>query len=158
MHTRTTFRHDHCLEPSQSGRRLRRFVPRIRSRVNSSVSLTMKVDPLFEYAHHWLRATAVRLYRPFDILLTRLRVREIDEGRPGFAAQLRLVALQALHDDNPSVVHRGIAALAVVGEVGDVEALKAVPPEQARAARTAIFEIEHTANASQRGDAADGGE
>jgi len=106
------------------------------------------LDPLFEYANHWLRATAIRLYRPFDLSANRLRVREIEEGRPGFAAQLRLVALKALHDADPSIVHKGIATLAVVGEVRDVDELEAVPPDHAKAARTAIFEIEHTAHAS----------
>ena len=102
------------------------------------------MDPLFEYAYHWLRDTAVRLYRPFDITLNRRWVRDIEVGRPGFCAQLRLVALDALQSQNAELIHKGIAALAVVGCAADLGRLASVSPEYAVAARTAIFEIEHS--------------
>ena len=105
------------------------------------------MDPEFEYAYHWLRDTAVRLYRPFDLSFNRRRVEEIEAGRPGFAGQLRLAALNAIQSGDRELVHKGIAALAIVGEHPDCRALEAVPPEHARTARTAIFEIEHNSHA-----------
>jgi hypothetical protein len=106
------------------------------------------MDPLFEYAHHWLRGTAVRLYRPFDLALNRRLVRDVEAGRPGFAVQLRLVALDALRSEDRDLVHKGIAALAVVGSPVDCVRLESVSVEHAIAVRTAIFEIEHAAPAS----------
>jgi hypothetical protein len=88
------------------------------------------------------------LYRPFDISLNRRRVRDIEQGRPGFAVQLRLVALDTLQSEDAELVHRAIAALAVVGSPADVERLASLPPQHLKAARTAIFEIEHSAPAS----------
>jgi hypothetical protein len=105
------------------------------------------MNVLFEYAYHWLRASAVRLYRPFDMTLTRDWVSAIEGGRPGFAFQLRLVALDALRSDDPQLVHKAIAALAVVGERADCVQLRAVSGVHAVAARTAIFELEHSAHA-----------
>ena len=63
------------------------------------------------------------------------------------AEQLRLVALDALRSGDRELVNKGVAALAVVGEPADCPELRALAPEYARAARTAIFEIEHKAPA-----------
>jgi len=102
------------------------------------------MDPQFEYAYHYLRDTAFYLQRPFHLARNRQRVTETDAGRPGFAVQLRLVALDALRSEDPLLDHKGIAALAVVGVVEDIphlEQLVAVHPD---VTRTAIFEIEHS--------------
>ena len=103
------------------------------------------MNPLYEYARHWLRGTAVRLHRPLDIELNRDRVEAIES--PGFSAQLRLVALDLLSTDDREVLHKAIAILATVGAPSDCSALKAVPAEYTRTARTAVFEIEHRARA-----------
>ena len=106
------------------------------------------MDPLYEYAHHWLRGTAVYLQRPFDLELNKRWITDIEGGRPGFARQLRLVALNALEDGDWLLVHKAIAALAAVGEAADVPRLQAVAALHEKEVRTAIFEIEHGAPAS----------
>ena len=101
------------------------------------------MNPEFEYAYHWLRDTAVFLQRPFDLHLNREWIEDIEGGRPGFAAQLRLVALDALGSENDLLVHKAVAALAIVGERSDIPPLRIVEPRHAKAVRTAVFEIEH---------------
>ena len=106
------------------------------------------MDLLREYAHHWLRRTALTLGHPNWLPLSRLLITQIERGRPGFADQLRQAALDALEGDDPGLQHRAVAALAVVGTPADIPSLRragrraGAPLEQY--ARTAIFEIEQS--------------
>ena len=110
------------------------------------------MNPLREYAEHWLTSTAVRLNNPRDHRLNTDWISDIEGGRPGFSAQLRQVALDALNSDDRVWTQKGIAALAVVGQVEDLVALAAcrsrAGSDVASSARTAMFEIEHRAPAS----------
>ena len=104
-------------------------------------------NPQFEYAYHWLRDTALYLQRPNHLARNRRHVTEIDTGRPGFASQLRLVALEALGSEGSLLVHKAIAALAVVGTIEDLPHLELVAAAHRNVVRTAIFEIEHSSPA-----------
>jgi hypothetical protein len=105
------------------------------------------MDPLREYAQFWLERTAVRLGQPNWHRLNRYWIENIESGRPGFAAQLRLVALDALGSEDATWAEKGVAALAVVGHPEDLDRLAAYSERRGGAAsknaRTAIFEIEH---------------
>ena len=101
------------------------------------------MDPEFEYAYLWLRGMPLYLKRPIDLTHNRRRIAEIEDGRPGFSGHLRQVALDALASDDWIMVHKAIAALAIVGERYDVPRIEAVASAHRKAAGTAIFEIEH---------------
>jgi hypothetical protein len=98
------------------------------------------------------RLTAVRLGHPNALHLNRHWIGNVDEGRPGFAEHVRQVALEALASADASWAQKGIAALAAVGYVDDLDALAAcgqrLGGQAATNARTAMFEIEHRARAS----------
>jgi hypothetical protein len=70
------------------------------------------MEALREYAEIWLRKTALRLGHPNCHALNAHWIAEVDSGRPGFGAQLRLVARDALGSVDSSWVEKGIAALA----------------------------------------------
>ena len=73
---------------------------------------------------------------------------EADEARPGFAEQLRAVALEALSGSNTDLARRGLAALSVVGTGADLAAIEAIGAGSdgiAADARYAAFEIKHRA-------------
>lgn len=110
------------------------------------------MNPLREYAKFWLERTAVRLGHPNWHRLNEYWIENIESGRPGFAAQLRLVALDALGADDAAWAEKGVAALAVVGRLEDLDRLAAYGESRGAAtgknARTAMFEIEHRAPAS----------
>jgi hypothetical protein len=107
------------------------------------------MEPLVEYAEHWLKSTVLWLGRPFDLEQYHRRVEDIETARPGFAAALRLAALHALTSDERRTAYNTVGALAVVGMPEDVERLRSlVGPFSGEArlirdARTAIFEITH---------------
>jgi hypothetical protein len=110
------------------------------------------MDALREYAQFWLERTAVRLGHPNWHQLNRSWIENVERGRPGFAAQLRLVALDALGAEDATWAEKGVAALAVVGQVEDLGRLAAYGERRGAAAgknaRTAMFEIEHRATAT----------
>lgn len=110
------------------------------------------MDPLREYAQFWLERTAVRLGHPNALNLNRHWIADLENGRPGFSEHVRLVALEALASEDVSWAQQGVAALAAVGQVDDLDALAAcgqrLGGEAATNARTAMFEIEHRARAS----------
>ena len=110
------------------------------------------MDPLREYAQFWLERTAVRLGHRNWHHLNQYWISNVESGRPGFAAQLRLVACDALESDDTAWALKGIAALAVVGQPDDLGRLAACGDRlgglAAKHARTAMFEIEHRAPAS----------
>lgn len=110
------------------------------------------MDALTEYARFWLERTAVRLGHPNWHRLTERWVADIECGRPGFSMELRAVALDALSSPDIGWVHKGIAALAVVGERANLPLLRAAADRHggaiATSARTAMFEIEHRAPAT----------
>ena len=106
------------------------------------------MDPLREYAQFWLERTAVRLGHPNWHKLNKYWIENIESGRPGFAAQLRLVALDALAGEDAAWAEKGVAALAVVGRPEDLRRLAAYAERRRSSgtgthARTAMFEIEH---------------
>lgn len=80
--------------------------------------------PLRDYARFWLERTAVRIWRPRFLQHQYERVAEIEQARPGFAAALRLLALEHLGAADPDRAWQAVAALAVVGEASDVAPLK----------------------------------
>jgi hypothetical protein len=110
------------------------------------------LDPLREYAHFWLERTAVRLGHPNALHLNRRWIADVEDGRPGFTEHVRQVALEALTSDDASWAQKGVAALAAVGHIDDLNALaacgKRLGGQAATNARTAMFEIEHRARAS----------
>jgi|GEM_PF-6741421 len=110
------------------------------------------MDPLREYAQFWIEGTALQLGHPNWHELHRYWISNIESGRPGFAAQLRLAARDLLEGESYGLAVKAIAALAVVGDEEDVVSLRAAAArfgsEAAKAAYTAIFEIEHRARAS----------
>jgi hypothetical protein len=107
------------------------------------------MEPLIEYADHWLRSTPLWLGRPFDLEQYHRRIGDIETARPGFAAALRLAALAALTCDERRAAYNAVGALAVVGMPEDVERLRSLvgpfagEPRLLRDARTATFEITH---------------
>ncbi len=105
------------------------------------------MESLREYAHFWLDRTAVRLGHPNWYRLIQHWTSNIESGRPGFAAELRLVARDALGSRDLAWVEKGIAALAVVGQTEDLELLAECGEHHGGSAainaRTAMFEISH---------------
>jgi len=104
---------------------------------------------LREYADHWFKHTALRIGHVNWLQVNARRVSDVAEARPGFAAELREVALAALGGTDRELVHRALATLAVVGTEPDLAAIDAFTnsPDSwvAGAARTASFEIRHRA-------------
>ena len=109
------------------------------------------IDPLREYAHFWLERTAIRLGHPNWLRLAAHWIADVEAGRPGFAARLREVARDVIAGDDVGLVHKGVAALAVVGTAEDLPALARAGEAHgglvATHARTAAYEIEHRAPA-----------
>jgi hypothetical protein len=89
----------------------------------------------------------VRLGRPSWYRLIQYWTSNIESGRPGFAAELRIVARDALGSSDLAWVEKGIAALAVVGQTEDLELLAECGVHHGGSAainvRTAMFEIKH---------------
>jgi len=104
---------------------------------------------LREYAEHWFAHTALRIDRPNGLTLSAQWIGQVTGARPGFDAELRQIALAALNGSQRELVHRGLAALAVIGGPEDVDAIQALvknpDPYIAGAASTARFEIAHRA-------------
>lgn len=109
------------------------------------------IDPLTEYARFWLEKTAVRIGHPNWVRLAAYWIANVEEGRPGFSARLRVVAREALTSNDLGTVQKGVAALAVVGLAEDLPALARAGELHggvvATHVRTAAFEIEHRAPA-----------
>jgi len=107
------------------------------------------MTPLREYAEHWFKHTALRVGHPNWLKLNARWVRDVADARPGFTAELREVALEALRASDRELVHRALAALAVVGTVTDLPTVDPFASSDdtyvAGAARTAAFEIQHRA-------------
>jgi hypothetical protein len=104
---------------------------------------------LREYAEHWFAHTSLRINTPFLLKNVHRTVREVADARPGFSSELREIAMAALGSSERELVHRALAALAVVGQPEDLVAIRALTesPDSwiAGAAGTAAFEIEHGA-------------
>ena len=104
---------------------------------------------LREYVEHWFRHTAMRVGKPEWLERNAVWVQQAAEGRPGFADELRNIALEALQNSERELVHRALAALAVIGSSEDLGAIGQFTTSHdewlAAAARTAAFEIEHRA-------------
>jgi hypothetical protein len=110
------------------------------------------MDPLHEYADHWLRRASARIERPRFLGWTREWIAEIELARPGFASALRSAALAALESDDERLAHSAVGALAIVGQPLDIEAIGRAAKQHGgrveREAHTAIFEIKHPPAAS----------
>jgi hypothetical protein len=107
------------------------------------------MNPLRDYVEHWFAHTALRTGRPNWLKLTEQWITDVAGARPGFAAELRQVAREALSSSERDLVHRGLAALAVVGTKEDLSAIESLltNPDSyiSGAASTARFEIVHRA-------------
>jgi len=107
------------------------------------------MTPLREYAEHWFAHTDLRIERPNSLILSKNWIGQVASARPGFDAELRQIALAALNSLQRVLVHRGLAALAVIGTAEDLPAIEPLMPNPdpyiSRAASTAHFEIAHRA-------------
>jgi len=107
------------------------------------------MSTLREYAEHWFAHTSLRIETPFLLKHVHKTVREVADARPGFASELREIALARLASSERGLVHRALAALAVVGRAEDLAAISVLTASRdswiAGAAATAAFEIEHNA-------------
>ena len=111
--------------------------------------LCSAMSTLREYAEHWFAHTSLRIDTPFLLKHVHESVRRVADARPGFASELREIALATLGSAERDLVHRALAALAVVGRSEDLAAISVLTTSHdswiAGAARTAKFEIEHSA-------------
>jgi hypothetical protein len=107
------------------------------------------MDTLFDYADNWLRQTGISHQTQFLFGTARKFIQEIEAARPGFSHHLRSAALTHLSDADYHMARKSLIALAIVGHVDDVEAIKEVAsrglPNLAAVARFARFELEHRA-------------
>ena len=107
------------------------------------------LTPLREYAEHWFAHTDLRLHPPRLLNQTTQWIQELTHARPGFDAELRTVALASLRSSDRVLVHRALAALAVLGRPDDLvmiePLLQSADPYIAGAAGSAKFEIAHRA-------------
>ena len=103
------------------------------------------MDALDEYARHWLHKEPIRLGHPNWTHLNRVWISEVEDGRPGFRAALRLVALEVLSTAAVPERRKAFAVLAIVGTADDCAAIQAAGAvdDLAKDARTAIYEIQH---------------
>jgi len=107
------------------------------------------MNPLRDYVEHWFAHTALRTGRPHWLKLTEQWINDVASARPGFETELRQVALAALNSSQRDLIHRGLAALAVVGNSEDLPAIESLLTSSdsyiSGAASTARFEIAHRA-------------
>jgi hypothetical protein len=97
-----------------------------------------------DYVRHWFAHHALRTSPPSVRGLARQWIEETAEARPGFAEQLRAVALEALSGSDSTLVRRGLVALSVVGTDDDLAAIEVLGEGNdgvAADARYAAFEI-----------------
>ena len=102
-----------------------------------------------EYAAHWFAHTSLRIDTPYRLGVVHETVRGVANARPGFAPELRSIALDALGRTDRELVHRALAVLAVLGCPEDLAAIAPLTESEdswiGGAARAARFEIEHRA-------------
>jgi hypothetical protein len=101
-----------------------------------------------DYVRHWFEHHPLGTSIPTALALARKWIEETAQARPGFAEQLRAVALEALSNPDPALAHRGLVALSVVGtgeDLARIEPLGAGTDDLAAAARYAAFEIKQRA-------------
>jgi hypothetical protein len=101
-----------------------------------------------DYVRHWFAHHALRTTTPTLRALARKWIEQADEARPGFAEQLRIVALDAISGSDPDLARRGLVALSVVGTEVDlamIEGIGAGINGLAADARYAAFEIKQRA-------------
>jgi hypothetical protein len=107
------------------------------------------VNPLRDYVEHWFAHTALRTGRPNWLKLSEQWITDVASARPGFVAELRQVALEALSSSERDLVHRALAVLAVIGTKEDLPAIESLRTSSdsyiSGAASTAQFEIIHRA-------------
>jgi hypothetical protein len=99
-----------------------------------------------DYVRHWFAHHALRTTTPTLRAGVRKWIAQADEARPGFAEQLRHVALEALAGSDRELVRRGLVALSVVGTEADLATLETFGTGSdgiAADARYAAFEIQH---------------
>jgi hypothetical protein len=104
------------------------------------------MELLREFAHVWLRRTALPLGHANGLVLNRRGIAQLERAHPGFADQLRQAALDAVEGAEPALQRRAVAALAVVGTPADIPALRRAGQRAgaplAQEARTAVDAIE----------------
>jgi hypothetical protein len=105
------------------------------------------------YVAWWFRRYGFyAMDRPFFLKENARRVAEQDGAHPGFSQSLRVFALDALTSGEEATVRQALSALAVVGEVGDIPAIRSASsrggPAVTKDASTAVYEIEHRAQAA----------
>jgi hypothetical protein len=105
------------------------------------------------YVASWFRHYGFyTMDRPFFLEENARRVAEQDGAHPGFSRSLRELALEALTSEDEAAVRRALSALAVVGEVTDIPAIRSAASGGGvgvtKDAGTAVYEIEHRAPAT----------
>ena len=101
-----------------------------------------------DYVRHWFENHALTTATQTLRAASRKWIEEAAEARPGFADELRKVAMEALSDTNRQLASRGLIALSVVGTPSDlpsIEALGRGSDRVAADARFAAFEIKQRA-------------
>jgi hypothetical protein len=101
------------------------------------------------YVRHWFEHHALSRATPTLRQHSRDWIKEAAEAHGDFEEWLRTVALEALSDSNPSIVRRGLIALAVVADVDDLSRIEALKDSTdagvAADARATVFDIKHRA-------------
>jgi len=91
--------------------------------------------------------------RPFWMKLYKEWVEERAAERPEFVDELRLMAIEAIADDDVVWILKGIHALAVVGRPDDLTLIRGLERHAnewvARDAKTCVFELEQQARRSK---------
>jgi len=105
------------------------------------------------YVAWWFRRYGFyTMDRPFFLEENARRVAEQEGAHPGFSESLRVFALEALTSEDEATVRRALSALAVVGEVGDIPAIRSASSEGGPAVTkdvgTAVYEIGHRASSA----------
>src|SRR5262245_41140982 len=89
-------------------------------------SLGGAMSTIREYAEHWFAHTSLRIDTPYRLGSVHETIGGVANARPGFGSELRRIALDALGSADRELVHRALAALAVVGSTQDVAAISAL--------------------------------
>jgi hypothetical protein len=104
-----------------------------------------KTDGLIVARDFLLKRMPWDLSRPYFMKLQREHIAEKARSNPMFPAKLREVALEALESDEPSVICRGLTALAFVGTTADLPVIECFKthsdPDVSKDAGTCLYEI-----------------
>jgi hypothetical protein len=92
-----------------------------------------------------LRRMPWDLSRPRFMDFQSKQIQEITQADPEFLANLRQIAIEALANDKPEIVRRGLIALAFVGTEADIPQIEKLKTHAdaivSKDAATCIFEI-----------------